>query len=69
MVWFGQAAHQTRTPTHELGWSSIQPTQRFIQSGMIQQDVFHPTLDSGQIERLRAHQRVRIQRAHNGIEC
>ena len=47
----------------------MQPSQRFKQSRMVQQDVFHPTLDSGRIERLRAHQRVRIQRPHDGIEC
>ena len=69
--WFGldkqriKREHRLMTP----GWSFIQPSQRFIQSRMVQQDVLHPTLDSGRIERLRAHQRVRIQRAHDGIEC
>ena len=52
-----------------LAGASIQPSQRFKQSRMIQQDVFHLTLDSGRIERLRAHQRVRIQRPDDGIEC
>ena len=42
--------------------------QRFVEPGVIQQDVFHAVLNRRGVQGLRAHQVVRVEGAHDGVE-
>ena len=42
-------------------------TQRLPEAGVVKQNVLHPVLHRGRVQRLRAHRGVSVQRAHDRV--